>query len=70
MAGGDDLKLPGTWASPHVLRVRLALHPKDLSYEHVEEHDLKNYKRDELLLNSKLPVLIHGGKPVYGTSLM
>nr|BAJ87734.1 predicted protein [Hordeum vulgare subsp. vulgare] len=70
MAGGDDLKLLGTWASPHVLRVRLALHLKDLSYEHVEEHDLKNYKCDELLLNSKLPVLIHGGKPVYGTSLM
>ncbi|XP_045089761.2 probable glutathione S-transferase GSTU6 [Aegilops tauschii subsp. strangulata] len=69
MAGGDDLKLLGIWASPHVLRVRLALHLRGLSYEYVEEQGLKNYKSDELLLNSKLPVLIHDGKPVYGISL-
>ena len=69
MAGGDELRLLGTWASPHVLQVRLALHLKGLGYEYIEEQGLKNYKSDELLLNSKLPVLTHGGKPVYGTSL-
>jgi glutathione S-transferase len=66
MAGGDDLKLLGLWASPYVLRVKLALSLKGLSYEYVEE-DLRD--KSELLLKSnpvhqKVPVLIHGGKPV------
>ncbi|CAM0880844.1 unnamed protein product [Alopecurus aequalis] len=64
--GGDELKLVGTWASPYVLRVQIALRLKGLSYEDVEE-DLKN--KSELLLKSnpvhkKVPVLIHNGKPV------
>ncbi|KAL6641356.1 hypothetical protein ACP70R_019537 [Stipagrostis hirtigluma subsp. patula] len=66
MAGGDELKLLGTWASPFALRVKLALGFKGLSYEDVEE-DLKN--KSDLLLSSnpvhkKVPVLIHNGKPV------
>ncbi|NP_001306693.1 glutathione S-transferase42 [Zea mays] len=66
MAGGDDLKLLGLWASPYVLRVKLALSLKGLSYENVEE-DLRD--KSELLLKSnpvhqKVPVLIHGGKPI------
>ncbi|ONL99383.1 glutathione transferase42 [Zea mays] len=66
MAGGDDLKLLGLWASPYVLRVKLALSLKGLSYENVEE-DLRD--KSELLLKSnpvhqKVPVLIHGGKPM------
>ncbi|EER92032.1 hypothetical protein BDA96_01G341700 [Sorghum bicolor] len=66
MAGGDDLKLLGMWASPYVLRVKLALSLKGLSYEYVEE-DLRD--KSELLLksnpvHSKVPVLIHNGKPV------
>jgi glutathione S-transferase len=66
MAGGDDLKLLGMWASPFVLRVKLALSLKGLSYEYVEE-DLRD--KSELLLKSnpvhqKVPVLIHNGKPV------
>jgi glutathione S-transferase len=66
MAGGDDLKLLGLWASPYVLRVKLALSLKGLSYEYVEE-DLRD--KSELLLKSnpvhqKVPVLIHDGKPV------
>lgn len=49
MAGGDDLKLLGLWASPYVLRVKLALSLKGLSYEYVEE-DLRD--KSELLLKS------------------
>ncbi|XP_008657750.1 probable glutathione S-transferase GSTU6 [Zea mays] len=69
MAGGgdDELKLLGAWASPFVLRVKLALSFKGLSYENVEE-DLSGSK-SELLLESnpvhkKVPVLLHNGKPV------
>ena len=66
MAGGDDLKLLGMWASPFVLRVKLALSLKGLSYEYIEE-DLRN--KSELLLRSNpvhkaVPVLIHRGKPI------
>ena len=67
MAGAaNDLKLLGMWASPYVLRVRLALSIKSISYEYAEE-DLRH--KSELLLRSnpvhnKVPVLIHAGKPV------
>nr|AGN92470.1 glutathione S-transferase 1 [Echinochloa crus-galli] len=63
MAG---LKLLGLVASPFVVRVRMALSMKGVSYEYAEE-DLKN--KSELLLKSnpvhqKVPVLIHNGKPI------
>ncbi|CAL4940283.1 unnamed protein product [Urochloa decumbens] len=68
MAGGDgdELTLLGFWGSPFVLRARLALSFKGLSYQYIEE-DLKN--KSELLLKSnpvlkKVPVLIHNGKPI------
>ncbi|KQJ97552.1 probable glutathione S-transferase GSTU6 [Brachypodium distachyon] len=66
MAGGDDLKLLGAWASPFVTRVKLALAFKGLSFDDVEE-DLGN--KSELLLSSnqvhkKVPVLIHNGKSI------
>ncbi|CAD6341957.1 unnamed protein product [Miscanthus lutarioriparius] len=69
MAGqNNQLKLLGSFAGPFVLRVKLALSFKGLSYEYIEEKDLLNNK-SELLLKSnpvhkKVPVLIHNGKPV------
>ncbi|CAM0957051.1 unnamed protein product [Alopecurus aequalis] len=70
--GGNDLKLLGMWASPPVLRVRLALSIKGVSYEYLEQ-DLRN--KSELLLQSnpvhkKVPVLIHGGKPICESSIV
>nr|ATG80706.1 glutathione s-transferase U2 [Alopecurus myosuroides] len=66
MAAGDDLKLLGVWASAFVIRVKLALSFKGLSFENVEE-DLGN--KSKLLLSSnpvhkKVPVLLHNGKPI------
>nr|CAA09189.1 glutathione transferase [Alopecurus myosuroides] len=72
MAGGDDLKLLGTWPSPYAIRVKLALAHKGLSYEYAEE-DLAN--TSELLLSSnpvhkKIPALIHNGVAVCESNII
>ncbi|KAM0836335.1 hypothetical protein ACQ4PT_062393 [Festuca glaucescens] len=68
--GGDDVKVLGTWASPHTLRVRLALRLKGVSYHYVEQDPNKENTTGELLLpGNKQPVMmIHGGKPVCESS--
>ncbi|KAJ0974198.1 hypothetical protein J5N97_016163 [Dioscorea zingiberensis] len=62
----DDVKLIGAWASPYVMRPRIALNLKGVEYEFLEE---KFGSKSELLLKSnpvykKIPVLLHGGKPI------
>ncbi|XWS63579.1 hypothetical protein CRYUN_Cryun06bG0112700 [Craigia yunnanensis] len=62
-----DVKVLGSWASPFVLRVRIALHIKSVNYEFIEEN--LSDSKSELLLKSnpvfkKVPVLIHGDKSI------
>ncbi|KAJ6719513.1 GLUTATHIONE S-TRANSFERASE GST SUPERFAMILY GST DOMAIN CONTAINING [Salix purpurea] len=62
----SDVKLIGSWASPFVMRPRIALNIKSVEYEFLEEI---LGSKSQLLLESnpvhkKIPVLIHGGKPI------
>ncbi|KAJ0982797.1 hypothetical protein J5N97_011052 [Dioscorea zingiberensis] len=68
MENGEELKVLGTWPSPFVIRVKIALNVKGLVYEFLEEVEGLPVK-SELLLKSnpvykKVPVFIHGGVPV------
>ncbi|KAI3467419.1 hypothetical protein Pfo_024082 [Paulownia fortunei] len=62
----SDVKLLGVWPSPYVIRVQMALKLKSIEYEFVETDP---YDKSELLLKTnpvhkKIPVLIHGDKPI------
>jgi glutathione S-transferase len=62
----NDLQLLDFWVSPFAQRCRIALAEKNLAYESLEQ-DLSN--KGDLLLRSnpvhkKVPVLLHGGRPV------
>ncbi|TYJ10523.1 hypothetical protein E1A91_A11G213300v1 [Gossypium mustelinum] len=64
MATSDaEVKVLGTWASPFVMRVRIAMNIKSVAYEFHQERLWEG--KSELLLKSnpvhrKVPVLIHG----------
>ncbi|XP_008780071.3 glutathione S-transferase U18-like [Phoenix dactylifera] len=65
-AAGEVVKLVGSWGSPFVVRVGIALHLKGVGYELLQE---EFGKKSEILLKSnpvykKMPVLIHNGKPI------
>ncbi|XP_047322562.1 glutathione S-transferase U17-like [Impatiens glandulifera] len=66
-AEGREVKVLGAWASPFVIRVRIALNVKSVDYEFLEE--IKMGVKSELLLKSnpvhkKVPVLLHADKPI------
>ncbi|KAK4261228.1 hypothetical protein QN277_004256 [Acacia crassicarpa] len=66
MASSNHLQLLDGWFSPFALRVKIAFNIKSLKYENIEE---TFHPKSQLLLQSnpvhkKIPVLLHGGKPI------
>ncbi|CAL0326446.1 unnamed protein product [Lupinus luteus] len=68
----DEVVLLDTWASAFGMRVRIALAEKGINYEYKEEN-LSN--KSPLLLHmnpvhTKIPVLIHNGKPICESAII
>uniref|UniRef100_A0A0D9V201 Glutathione S-transferase n=1 Tax=Leersia perrieri TaxID=77586 RepID=A0A0D9V201_9ORYZ len=72
--GGEQLTVLGAWGSPFLVRVRLALNLKRLSYDYVEVN-LAEKETNPLLaaanpVHMKIPVLLHAGKPICESMLI
>lgn len=72
-ASGDEVRLLGTWPSLYVIRVKIALELKGVSYEYLEQQLGEN--KSELLIKSnpvykKVPVLIHKDQPICESAII
>ncbi|XP_042477341.1 probable glutathione S-transferase parC [Macadamia integrifolia] len=64
----EELSLIDFWTAPYGMRVRIALEEKGIQYQFIKE-DLSTLDKSPLLLkmnpiHKKIPVLIHGGRPI------
>lgn len=72
MAKESSVTLIGMWASPFVMKARVALKIKGIEFDNIEE-DLAN--KSEMLLkynpvHKKVPVLVHNGLPIVESSII